>query len=68
MLSKIVRLIAVLVLVKYLKCDVGSSFASVTYMAESRKCFTFQGYGGAVCFFRLAIFLRGFATREVEDC
>ena len=26
------------------------------------------GYGGAACFFRLAIFWKGFATREVEDC
>lgn len=41
MLSKNVPFIAVLGLVKYLKCDVGSSFASVTYMAESRKCVTF---------------------------
>ena len=39
-----------------------------TSLAESRQSLTFQGYGGAVCFFRLAIFFKGFATREVEDC
>jgi len=68
MLLKHVLFIAVLNLVKYLKRDVGSSLAPVTYMAESRKLFTFQGYGGAFCFFRLAIFWKGFATREVGDC
>lgn len=41
MLLKHVLFIAVLNLVKYLKRDVGSSLASVTYMAESRKLFTY---------------------------
>lgn len=37
MLSKNVLFIAVLSLVKYLKRNVGNSFAFVTYMAETRK-------------------------------
>ena len=41
MLSKHVLVIAVLDLVKHLKRDVGSLLASITYMAESRKLFTF---------------------------
>lgn len=37
MLSKNVLFIAVLSLVKFLKRNVGNSFAFVTYMAETRK-------------------------------
>ena len=38
-------------LAMHLKLDVGSSFIAITYMAESRKIFTLQGYGGVAYFF-----------------
>lgn len=70
MFSKFVLFIGVVSLMKYLKCDVGSSFASVTYII-GRIAPMIHLLGVRWCrvfFFRLAIFLKGFATREVEDC